>query len=105
MIGLVLAGNGREALNFLAAATELPVYIYTDINMPLMSGLEFLRHLREDKRINHIRVIVLTTSAYDLQVAEARALGIDDFIIKPNDVFHLMDVLKESFDKAIGGVE
>ena len=73
---LVVAGDGVEALEMLEGLSR-PYLIITDINMPRMNGLEFLKKVRESEKFRDSIVFALTTSndeqdkidAYDLNVA------------------------------------
>ena len=73
---LVVARDGVEALELLRELPR-PYLIITDINMPRMNGIEFLRKVRQSDQFRDSIVFVLTTSndeqdkidAYDLNVA------------------------------------
>jgi CheY-like chemotaxis protein len=82
---LQTAYNGKEALQILGqeSATELPDVILLDLNMPKMNGIEFLKHLRNDEKLRHIRVFVMTTSSETVDRSVAEKLGISGYIIKP----------------------
>src|SRR5205807_1858890 len=55
------ATNGREGMDRLAAA---PVdFIITDWNMPEMSGVDFIRHVRANAETRHVPVVMVTTNA------------------------------------------
>lgn len=79
--GLVLAGeavHGKEALEFLA---DNPVdIVLTDMNMPVMDGIELTRIVKE----NYPRIMVIALSAYDdfEFVRESMRLGASDYILK-----------------------
>ncbi len=87
---IVLAGDGKEALDLLAedyaAARPLPHAILTDIKMPRMDGLEFLRHLKEDPRLREIPVGFLTSSGNEETKTEALRLGASFYILKPSNL-------------------
>ena len=64
---IVVAHNGVEALEILRGTPEKPpleqpYLLLLDLNMPKMSGLEFLEELRADPDLHHTIVFVLTTS-------------------------------------------
>ena len=105
------AYNGIEALKMIRSAPDaLPDVILLDLNMPKMNGIEFLKILREDEALKHIRVFIMTTSTDSSDRAINDQLGISGYIIKPlnyNDntkrsdsmdafvQFHLRKILSE----------
>jgi CheY-like chemotaxis protein len=79
------AYNGIEALQMLRNP-ELdlkPDVILLDLNMPKMNGIEFLKALRADAALKHIKVFVMTTSSEGSDRSMAEELGISGYIIKP----------------------
>jgi two-component system chemotaxis response regulator CheY len=76
------AGNGAEAL---AVALAEPVIdaIFTDINMPVMDGEEFVRQLREQPTRKQTPVIVISTDATAHRIENMIALGASGYIQKP----------------------
>jgi CheY-like chemotaxis protein len=85
--------DGEEALHFIfglgayAHRRDLPhpAVILLDLNLPKVSGLEFLRQLKMDKRTEKIPVVVLTVSQQDRDMAECRRLGVETYLVKPVD--------------------
>ena len=84
---LFTAFNGIEGLTFLKTRLNrkesLPEVILLDLNMPKMNGIEFLRQLRDDKRMDTIKVFVMTTSAEEKDRKSALELSVSGYIIKP----------------------
>jgi CheY-like chemotaxis protein len=85
---LFIARNGIEALDILRGkgSASLPDerrLILLDLNMPRMSGLEFLRELRSDPTLQSLTVVVLTTSDDDRDKVEAYNLNVAGYILKP----------------------
>ena len=76
------AKNGEEALSVLEA-NKLPDIILLDLNMPRMSGIEFLRILKGDERLKYIPTIVLTTSENRTDLLKCYKIGISGYVIKP----------------------
>jgi CheY-like chemotaxis protein len=82
---LYIARDGLEALEMLRdeAIPSPRRIVLLDLNMPRMSGLEFLRAVREDPQLRTLTVIVLTTSDDDRDKMEAYHLNIAGYILKP----------------------
>ena len=78
-LDLLLGRNGTEALR------PLPEVILLDLNMPRMNGIEFLTELRGSAELHHIPVFITTTSAMDVDRADAERLGVSGYILKPLD--------------------
>ncbi len=75
------ASNGSEALT-VARENSLDL-ILSDINMPLMDGLEFVRQLRCIETAQHIPVVMITTEAGEARVVQALSSGASGYIRKP----------------------
>lgn len=85
---LYVATNGLEALDLLrgrgvAAIPGPRRLILLDLNMPKMSGLEFLRAIRDDPALRSLTVVVLTTSDDERDRIEAYNLNVAGYILKP----------------------
>jgi len=77
------AGDGSEALSF--CRSTMPDAILLDWNMPVMNGIDFLRHLRADPGGNR-PVVVFCTTENDLSaIAQAIECGANEYIMKPFD--------------------
>ena len=75
------AGDGQEALDLLAK--ENVDLILSDINMPNMDGIEFLRQKKEIDGIKNIPVVMITTEGGADIIGEAKELGAAGNIKKP----------------------
>ena len=80
---LAVATNGEEALALLRNSKSFkPAIILLDLNMPRMSGLEFLRELRSDDALRDSVVFVFTTSNAEEDKAAAYALNVAGYMLK-----------------------
>ena len=85
------AFNGEEALDMLLGRagvvpiSPLPELILLDLNMPRMSGLEFLTELRATPELSDIPVFITTTSDMEHERAAAAELAVSGYILKPLD--------------------
>jgi two-component system chemotaxis response regulator CheY len=81
-LGQVLeAANGREALDALAA--NWIDLVLTDINMPVMDGVEMLRAMRDSGLLATMPVVVISTEANDQRIHELRDMGVGAYLRKP----------------------
>jgi CheY-like chemotaxis protein len=75
-----LANNGNEALSVLE--NSFPDIILLDLNMPEITGIEFLKIVKNNSKIKHIPIIVLTTSNNDKDIKECYKLGVSSYVLK-----------------------
>src|SRR5581483_1153367 len=87
---VVVAKDGKEALDNLIsdaeAARPLPLAILTDIKMPRMDGLEFLRRIKSEPRLRNIPIGILTSSDHEADREAALRLGAGCYLMKPSDL-------------------
>ncbi len=83
---LVNADNGEEALEYLKTeSNKKPCIILLDLNMPKMSGIEFLRIIKADEALKKIPVIIMTTSRAEQDIVKSFRLGAVGYIVKSID--------------------
>ncbi|WP_263359567.1 response regulator [Acidicapsa ligni] len=75
------AGSGIDGLEILRGGTVH--LIVSDINMPLMDGLEFLRQIRAQKLAGGVPVVMITTESSEEHVKQAILSGAQAYIRKP----------------------
>jgi two-component system chemotaxis response regulator CheY len=80
---VIEAGNGREALDVLAASEEVPSFALVDWNMPEMNGLDFVTAVRADQRLRSMTLMMVTTEGERSQIVRALAAGAHEYVIKP----------------------
>ena len=87
---LYLASNGQEGFEFFKKYS--PDIIVTDINMPIMNGLDMIRAIKE---INDEQIVIITSAYSDEQYfIDAITLSVDGYILKPVD----KSILKEKIN-------
>lgn len=97
--------NGEEAIEMmksLEAAANLPDFVFIDINMPKMNGLELLETIRQNERWKNLKCFIITTSDEKADHIAAMELNVSGYIIKPlklnspstMDAFNLLIDLK-----------
>jgi len=77
--------NGVEALKLIESKGP-PDLVVTDVNMPLMNGLELVKRLREDRRTARTPIIVLSAAKQEQDILAGYSHGADDYIGKPIDL-------------------
>ncbi|MFT5588299.1 MAG: two-component system chemotaxis response regulator CheY [Bradyrhizobium sp.] len=81
---VVEAGDGLDALDKLAGMAGRKVHlIISDVNMPRMGGLEFVRQVKANASYKFTPVIMLTTEGQDNMKEQGRAAGAKAWILKP----------------------
>ncbi|BFP40373.1 response regulator [Flavobacteriaceae bacterium GF1] len=94
---IIEAKNGEEALEILKGG-DLPDIIFLDLNMPRMSGIEFLTILKSDDRLKYLPTVILTTSENRADLLECFRIGIAGYIIKPLKYEDYESKIKKVFD-------
>jgi two-component system chemotaxis response regulator CheY len=89
----VVAENGKDALGK-TAGVKIDMVI-TDLNMPEMDGITFIRSLRDRSEFRYVPIIMLTTEAQDAKKQEGRAAGASGWIVKPFSPEKLLDVVRK----------
>ncbi|UCG38044.1 MAG: response regulator [bacterium] len=89
---VVTADNGFEAI--LAVEEEKPDLIITDIMMPRLTGLEFLKALKNNRETSRIPIILISALDQADMVKEGLDLGAIDYITKPFKINEIVGKLK-----------
>lgn len=76
------AEHGQAALDLLDAEGPVDVAL-VDWNMPVMDGLSFVRTVRDDRRWDRIKLLMVTSEASPRNVYEAMKAGADEYAMKP----------------------
>ena len=93
-MNFVFAFSGEDALVYLNQHEHEAVLILSDINMPGMSGLELLSHIKQKYHKPPPVVMMITAYGDAENYNTARELGADDFLTKPVDFVVLKEKLK-----------
>ena len=90
---VLTASDGQEALDL--ARERHPDLLITDFHMPVLSGLELCRRLKQDPRTAGIPAIMLTARGYHLDEQDTRTSGIRRMLSKPFSPRHLLLAVNE----------
>jgi len=80
---VLTAGNGQEARAVMDREGATVDVVLVDWNMPVMSGLDFVRDLRQRPEFASVRVVMVTTETEIEQMERALAAGADEYVMKP----------------------
>jgi signal transduction histidine kinase len=87
---VLTAENGAQALEILNTESTLPDLIVSDIMMPVMDGIQFLKAVRHQAEWTHIPFIFLTAKKDRSDILNGKRLGVDDYLIKPFEAEELL---------------
>ena len=91
---VLLAKDGLEALEKLNSAERLPDVVLSDIEMPKMDGFDLLKNIRDTERLKHLPVIMITSRTADKHRNFALKTGANEYLGKPYNEEHLLELLK-----------
>lgn len=94
-LNFVTATNGEEALEILAQDSDID-YVITDINMPVMNGLDMIKIIRE-KDIN-VGIVIMSAHTETEYIKKAEEYGVADYLLKPFDFIKFIDLMIKKLD-------
>lgn len=95
---MIEAENGQDALNKLKAG-DIGL-IVSDLNMPVMQGMELLRAVRADAELKHLPFLMVAAEAQKENIVEAIQDGVSNYLVKPFTAEALQGKLEKIFSKA-----
>ena len=95
---LLEAADGQDALELLANRTV--DLILTDLNMPLLDGIDLIRSARALPSCRFVPIVMLTTESQDAKKQEGKAAGATGWIVKPFQPEQLTAVVKRVLGSA-----
>ena len=87
------ASNGEEGIDQLRKLDGAEV-VLVDWNMPVMTGIEFVKRIRQDEKLGRQKIIMVTTETEPKQMARALLAGVDEYVMKPFDSGILVEKLR-----------
>lgn len=93
-------GDGEKALEYLITAPVKPFIIFSDINMPRLTGMELRQQIQEneDLRIKSIPFLFFSTSSEQKHIVDAYSKSAQGFFVKPNSYTELKATIKTIVD-------
>ena len=99
-MNIVEADDGNTALPILRKGSI--DFLVTDWNMPGMTGIELLRQVRADDKLNSLPVLMVTAEQKREQIVEAAEAGVNGYIVKPFTAVTLKEKMGKIFER-VGG--
>jgi CheY-like chemotaxis protein len=94
------ADDGVDAISMLKSKEDyIPDFIFIDVNMPKLNGLECLKKIKEFDRLKNTKVFMYSTTAETVMEDKCKEFGAAGFIIKPAKTALLKEKLVEIFNK------
>lgn len=87
--------SAKEALEKIPALSPRPDYIFLDLNMPGISGIQFLESIKKQSEVSDIPVIVYSTSILPQHRQQITTLGAFDYFTKPSSHNELIRILRK----------
>ncbi len=80
-LNTILAKNGQEGLE--AVQNNHIDFIFSDINMPIMNGLDMVQKIKENPKYSNIPIVMLTTESKTELKNRGKELGVNGWLLKP----------------------
>ncbi|WP_177326544.1 chemotaxis response regulator CheY [Pseudomonas sp. CHM02] len=77
-------------------------FLVTDWNMPGMTGIDLLRHVRADEKLRSLPVLMVTAEAKREQIIEAAQAGVNGYVVKPFTAVALKEKIEKIFERIHG---
>lgn len=97
-----VARDGVEALDYLycrgtyaSRSKGNPVVILLDLKLPKMDGIQVLQHLKSDKQMCLIPIVILTSSRESRDLEDCYRLGVNAYVVKPVRFTEFVEAVKE----------
>ena len=99
---IVVVETGQQAIDYLSGANRyqdrtkhpMPVIVFLDLKLPLMSGHEVLAWIRAQRQLESLTVVVLTSSNEPSDVRRSYSLGANSYLVKPLSAQQVVDLAK-----------
>lgn len=90
---VVAANNGKDALSKVEGNGV--AMVITDLNMPEMDGIEFIRQMRSKPGYKFLPIVMLTTESQESKKQAGKQAGASGWLVKPFQPEQLIDVVRK----------
>lgn len=85
----LVAKNGKEGIEVLKANSDVNLVI-TDVNMPIMNGLDMIKEI---KKFSNVEVIIMSAHTESEYIEKSKELGVTHYLLKPFDFLKFIDLV------------
>lgn len=85
----LIAKNGKEGLAVFEANQGIDLVI-TDINMPIMNGLDMIKEIR---KISPVEIVIMSAHTESEYIDKSKELGVEHYLLKPFDFLKFIDLV------------
>jgi chemosensory pili system protein ChpA (sensor histidine kinase/response regulator) len=94
--------TARDGLDAITVLQEPPVdIILLDIEMPRMDGSQLATHVRNDSKLKHLPIIMITSRSGEKHRAKAIEIGVNDYLSKPYQESQLVAAIEALLGKEL----
>ena len=90
---IILVSDGDELMSILPDFSKIPCLVFLDLNMPKKDGRKVLVEVRSNPELNHIPILIFTTSGTAAEVAMGYRLGGNTYFTKPFSYIELINLI------------
>lgn len=94
-VTLHVHNSGQEFLQSCQKNDEKDPLIFLDINMPVKTGFDILKEIRNDNNLKDLPVIMYSTSSDPTSISISKDLGADRYAVKPVDIKDVMRLIRK----------
>ena len=107
---LMVVKDGQQAIDYLGGKGAfadrgqfpLPELLLLDLKLPIKTGFEVLEWIRRHPTLTGLRVVVVSGSELEGDVARAKSLGVLDYLVKPPSPARLAELVRERHAQWLG---
>ncbi|MCB9134808.1 MAG: response regulator [Anaerolineales bacterium] len=99
---IVVLRDGAEVIEYLFGTksenlypARLPKLILLDLKLPKINGIEVLRRIKGDARLQNIPIVVMTSSRQDQDLDECYRLGVNSYLVKPVNFDQFTEAIRQ----------
>ncbi|MDY0321339.1 MAG: response regulator [Arcobacteraceae bacterium] len=85
----LIAKNGKEGLSIFEANQDIDLVI-TDINMPIMNGLDMIKEIR---KLSSVEIVIMSAHTESEYIDKSKELGVEHYLLKPFDFLKFIDLV------------